>query len=196
MAETPPPYVLPLVLGWSNGDSRESLQLYALDAGQSPRWSQPPDGRTAETALREHAAGTEGDRYLLVRVGSRGTGGATEEELAAAQRALEHALSPARTEQATLPEGTTRGRQVWRDGRWQDQEDRPLAPADPEDQPPVGLTAQQAAWVLRAVADRVDDVPGTELTLPGGRTVWLHTQPAVHDYLQGLATQVQNGEPL
>jgi len=63
-------------LGWSNEDTHggESLRLYALDKGQSPRWA-PNGGRTVERALLEHNGGNrgEGDRYLVVRLGDRFT---------------------------------------------------------------------------------------------------------------------------
>jgi hypothetical protein len=66
------PYVVPCVLGWANEDTGpESLRLYALDAGPSPRWTQP-HARCAETAIVEHDGGLrEGDRYLVARVGDR-----------------------------------------------------------------------------------------------------------------------------
>lgn len=70
--------VLPAVLGWGNPErDRESCRLYALDAGPSPRWLDPPAGRVVEQGIREagvtpYPSGQgEGDRYLIVRVGSR-----------------------------------------------------------------------------------------------------------------------------
>lgn len=70
--------MLELVLGWSNPETAggESLRLYALDAGDSPRWDKSlgDGGRTAERALI-HASTDgqhgEGDRYLLIRLGDR-----------------------------------------------------------------------------------------------------------------------------
>ena len=63
-------YVLPAVLGWSNGPDRESLRLYGLDGGPSPRWARPQP-RVAEQSLREGTTANEGDRMLVIRVGSR-----------------------------------------------------------------------------------------------------------------------------
>lgn len=63
---------IPATLGWSNAGPTD-LQLYALDAGPSPRWIKNGDGtagRTVEHALAERGA-HEGDRFLLVRVGDR-----------------------------------------------------------------------------------------------------------------------------
>lgn len=76
------PTVLPAVLGWSNpSTAEESVRLYALDAGPSPRWA-PEGGRTVERAIAEQAVGgalgedfpAEGDCYLVVRVGRREVG--------------------------------------------------------------------------------------------------------------------------
>jgi len=90
--------VLPAVLGWSNGADGtagwENLQLYGLDNGPSPRWEKP-GGRIVERALRERDGGSEGDRFLVVRLpGGRRT---TDEDLVAAVGAVVHALSPAET---------------------------------------------------------------------------------------------------
>jgi hypothetical protein len=70
--------VLPAVLGWGNPErDRESCRLYSLDAGPGPRWLEPPAGRVVEQGIREagvtpYPSGQgEGDRYLIVRVGSR-----------------------------------------------------------------------------------------------------------------------------
>lgn len=70
--------VLPAVLGWSNPDTGpESLRLYATDQGGSPRWAKP-HARVVETALRESPANTsEGDQYVVIRVGNRYTSGET-----------------------------------------------------------------------------------------------------------------------
>jgi hypothetical protein len=70
------PEILPAVLGWANPDTGpESCRLYALDEGDAPRWARPV-ARVAEQAIREkvtpYPSGVgEGDRYLVVRVGSR-----------------------------------------------------------------------------------------------------------------------------
>lgn len=69
----PDPLVLPAVLGWANPDTGpENLRLYALDAGPSPRWAKP-HARVVEQAIVEYDGGQlrEGDRYLVVRLGSR-----------------------------------------------------------------------------------------------------------------------------
>jgi hypothetical protein len=66
-----PPLVIPCTLGWANPDTGpESVRLYALDAGASPRWAKPR-ARVAETAIREAGRPWEGDRYLVVQVGDR-----------------------------------------------------------------------------------------------------------------------------
>lgn len=66
-----PPVVVPAVLGWSNPDTGpENLRLYATDRGNAPRWVRP-HARVVEQALRETAATGEGDRYLVIRLGTR-----------------------------------------------------------------------------------------------------------------------------
>jgi len=58
--------VIPVKLGWSNDDTGpEDMRLYALDAGDSPRWAQP-HARTVEVALRETEAWLEGARGEVV----------------------------------------------------------------------------------------------------------------------------------
>lgn len=60
----------PAVLGWSNPDTGPaSLRLYATDRGDSPRWARPR-ARVIEDALME-AGSTEGDRYIVTRLGDR-----------------------------------------------------------------------------------------------------------------------------
>lgn len=82
--DTPWPLVVPCVLGWSNpGTGPESLRLYALDQGQSPRWARPKE-RVPEAALVEAGAG-EGWRCVVVAVGDRYT---DERVVAAVQAAL------------------------------------------------------------------------------------------------------------
>lgn len=85
-----PVIVLPAVLGWSNPDTGpESLRLYATDQGCSPRWVKP-HARVVETALRESPADTsEGDRYVVVRVGNRFT---SDETTAACVVAVHNAI--------------------------------------------------------------------------------------------------------
>lgn len=63
--------IIPAVLGWKNpGDDGSQLRLYALDAGEGPRWSKDSEtGRTLELAAQ--VDGNEGHRYLLVHVGDR-----------------------------------------------------------------------------------------------------------------------------
>lgn len=64
---------IPVKLGWSNEDTGpEDMRLYALDAGDQPRWVQP-HARTAETALRETRAWIEGARGVVVVNTHRGT---------------------------------------------------------------------------------------------------------------------------
>lgn len=64
--------VIPAVLGWANPDPAvDNVRLYALDRGGSPRWA-PDGGRSVERAIVERDGGNrEGDRYLVVRVGTR-----------------------------------------------------------------------------------------------------------------------------
>jgi hypothetical protein len=57
---------IPVKLGWSNPDTGpESMRLYALDAGDQPRWAEP-HARVAETAIRELVGLNEGARGVLV----------------------------------------------------------------------------------------------------------------------------------
>lgn len=69
--------IIPAVLGWKNpGDDGSQLRLYALDAGNAPRWSKDSEtGRTLELAAQ--VDGNEGHRYLLVYLGDRYTDQAT-----------------------------------------------------------------------------------------------------------------------
>lgn len=65
--------ILKAVLGWANPETHggNSLRLYALDKGDSPRWA-PFGGRTVEQAIIEHyGKQLEGDRYLVVHLGDR-----------------------------------------------------------------------------------------------------------------------------
>lgn len=81
---------LPLVLGWGNPErDAEQMRLYSLDAGPAPRWLENRVGRVAEQGIREQGPGTEGDRYLLVRVSSRF---ASDDEMRAAAAAIEQVL--------------------------------------------------------------------------------------------------------
>jgi hypothetical protein len=67
--------VLKAYLGWANEETHggESLRLYALDKGPSPRWDKTrPGGRTIERGLIDNfGTEREGDRYLVVRLGDR-----------------------------------------------------------------------------------------------------------------------------
>jgi hypothetical protein len=57
---------IPVKLGWSNADTGpENMRLYALDAGDSPRWAKP-HARVAETAIRETRAWIEGARGMVL----------------------------------------------------------------------------------------------------------------------------------
>ncbi|WP_207223618.1 hypothetical protein [Pseudonocardia sediminis] len=59
-----------LTLGWSNSDTGPTgMRLYALDAGESPRWA-VPHARVAEVPLMERGH-HEGDRFRLVFAGDR-----------------------------------------------------------------------------------------------------------------------------
>lgn len=65
--------IIKAVLGWANPETHggNSLRLYALDRGPSPRWA-PGGGRTIEQALVEkYGQNKEGDRYLVIRIGDR-----------------------------------------------------------------------------------------------------------------------------
>jgi hypothetical protein len=64
--------ILSSVLGWSNPETHggNSLRLYSLDRGPSPRWAEG-GGRTVERAILETMSTGEGDRYLVVHVGNR-----------------------------------------------------------------------------------------------------------------------------
>lgn len=58
-------YAVAAKLGWSNADTGpESVRLYALDRGDSPRWASP-HARTVETALLEYGV-CEGSRAVVV----------------------------------------------------------------------------------------------------------------------------------
>lgn len=62
---------IPAKLGWSNSDTGpEEMRLYALDAGESPRWAKP-HARTVETALRETPHWREGLRVAVVVTSAR-----------------------------------------------------------------------------------------------------------------------------
>jgi hypothetical protein len=65
------PYVTTAYLGWGNPE-RDAVQmrLYATDVDDSPRWAPEQGGRVVEYACTEHGA-TEGDRFLVVRLGNR-----------------------------------------------------------------------------------------------------------------------------
>lgn len=61
---------LPVVLGWSNADTGPvGMRLYALDAGESPRWAKP-HARVAEIPLM-NAGAHEGDRFRIIPVDRR-----------------------------------------------------------------------------------------------------------------------------
>lgn len=66
--------VIPAYLGWGNPErDKVSLRLYATDNDDSPRWDRNYEGgRVVEYAAVEREA-TEGDRFLVVRVGNRFT---------------------------------------------------------------------------------------------------------------------------
>ena len=64
-------YSVTAKIGWSNPDTGpESMRLYATDRGDSPRWDKP-HARVVETAMREAGALLEGDRVVVVTIGSR-----------------------------------------------------------------------------------------------------------------------------
>lgn len=64
---------VPVVMGWSNSDTGpEALRLYALDAGDAPRWAKP-HARVAETAIREAVGVREGVRGVVILELNRGT---------------------------------------------------------------------------------------------------------------------------
>ncbi len=68
--------IIPAVFGWANEeDPGLNFRLYALDAGPSPRWLNPPYGRTVEFAIctAGDEPAYEGDRFLVVRLGDRFT---------------------------------------------------------------------------------------------------------------------------
>lgn len=75
--------VIPAVLGWSNPDTAggANVRLYALDVSGNPRWA-PDGGRTIERALIERDGGfSEGDRYLVVRIGDRFVDDTTQQKV-------------------------------------------------------------------------------------------------------------------
>jgi hypothetical protein len=82
--------VIPACLGWGNPErDKVQLRLYATDLDASPRWSTDfPGGRVVEYAATERK-GTEGDRYLVVRVGNRFT---TDEVVTQLTEAITEAL--------------------------------------------------------------------------------------------------------
>lgn len=64
--EAHPLLVIPAKLGWSNEDTGpEPMRLYALDAGDSPRWAKP-HARTVETAIKDSPHWQEGTRATVV----------------------------------------------------------------------------------------------------------------------------------
>jgi hypothetical protein len=67
-----PARTLKAYLGWANEGTHggNSLRLYALDRGPSPRWAEG-GGRTVERAILETFYTNEGDRYLVIRLGNR-----------------------------------------------------------------------------------------------------------------------------
>lgn len=65
------PLAVSCVLGYSNPDTGPyHLRLYGLDKGPQPRWDRP-HARVAEMPLWESGSAHEGDRVVVVRVGSR-----------------------------------------------------------------------------------------------------------------------------
>jgi len=58
------------------------------------------------------------------------------------------------------------------------------------------MTNTEQAKVIRGVAERSDDITGTELVLPDGSKIWIHTAQQINDWLYGLAIAVENGEEL
>jgi hypothetical protein len=84
-----PAYALACKLGWSNADcGPEPFRLYALDAGDDPRWAHP-HARVAETPLIRDVGCREGDRCIVVYVG----GVASPELLERYRRAAEDAVN-------------------------------------------------------------------------------------------------------
>lgn len=77
--------VIPARLGWGNPErDKVQLRLYATDKGDSPRWDTDyPGGRVVEYAAVEQEA-SEGDRFLVVRVGDRFTDDETMRRVAEA----------------------------------------------------------------------------------------------------------------
>ena len=61
-----PGLVIPAKLGWANPDcGPEQMRLYALDAGNQPRWAKP-HARTVETAIRDSEHWHEGVRAVVI----------------------------------------------------------------------------------------------------------------------------------
>lgn len=79
--------VIPAYLGWGNPErDKVGLRLYATDHedATAPRWDTAYlGGRVVEYAATERG-GTEGDRFLVVRVGNRFTSDEEMESVAAA----------------------------------------------------------------------------------------------------------------
>jgi len=64
---------VPVKLGWSNPDTGpEGMRLYALDAGDQPRWAKP-HARVAETALLAYGGLHEGCRGVVIMNRQRGS---------------------------------------------------------------------------------------------------------------------------
>lgn len=67
---------------------------------------------------------------------------------------------------------------------------------EPADLPPAPLTAGQAAWVIRRLAARTPDLPGTPIPIPGAQGFRVVSDVALTYWLRDLADRVSNGEPL
>lgn len=190
MAEEKQSYVLPALMQAVSRTGHVTDSTLRLFAVQEPRADQ-----LLERVLQEHGRAELGGYFLVAHVGHARD--VTTEELASAQRAVEHALTPARaTEQATLPVGTQRGGYVWDGSQFVPGPDQPLSPQDEDDPPPVGLTAQQAAWVIRRLTRHLGEAEHEHLPLRGGQHVSVIATDLVEDWLQGFAVRVQHGEPL
>lgn len=101
------PAVIPAYLGWGNPErDTVQLRLYATDEGSKDRWDDRfPGGRVVEYAVTERH-GTEGDRYLVVRVGNRFT---TDGRMTEVTEAIESVLRPAVSGDAAVPDGSQSG---------------------------------------------------------------------------------------
>lgn len=77
--------VIPAYLGWKNPEpDKLSLRLYATDDDNGDRWDKRwPCGRVVEQAITERFP-NEGDRYLVVRLGSRFTSDEVQKRVVAA----------------------------------------------------------------------------------------------------------------